>query len=330
MQLRQIAGEPAEMLALQKVFEWAPEYSSRILGHPPGPAEAQSCFTKLPPDKGYEDKFCYGIYDGAEMVGFVDLIRGYPDNKTATLGLLLLVERVQGHGHGRSLYQKIEDLVRDWAGFEKIRLSVVATNSQVIPFWKKMGFKENGERKPYLYDKVHSEHIVFEKPIQSRKSRYTMGARLSEDLFKAEASAKWTSRTIRAGDADCLGVLMLRSYRGSIDDEGETPEQFRCEMVATLQGKWGAFVPKASFLIEVEGKPASATIVTLWKGKPLLAYSMTDPEWQGNGMGCELIRKTMSALSGLGYREIGLGVTVGNAAAEHIYRKLGFSKLSQP
>ena len=42
--LRTFTGEPAEMAALQAVFEAAPRYFEAVCGGPPGPAEAQSTF----------------------------------------------------------------------------------------------------------------------------------------------------------------------------------------------------------------------------------------------------------------------------------------------
>lgn len=41
------------MLTLQGVLEAAPAYYRTVTGLPPGPAEAQSTFTALPPDKTY-------------------------------------------------------------------------------------------------------------------------------------------------------------------------------------------------------------------------------------------------------------------------------------
>ena len=48
--------------------------------------------------KSYDDKFVFGIYCGADMVGCADLIRGYPDADTAWLGLLLVVSALTAWG----------------------------------------------------------------------------------------------------------------------------------------------------------------------------------------------------------------------------------------
>jgi ribosomal protein S18 acetylase RimI-like enzyme len=100
--------------------------------------------------------------------------------------------------------------------------------------------------------------------------------------------------------------------------------QFVAEAKETLAGKWGTWLAPASFCITQDGRMVSATVVALWKETPLLAYSVTDPGCQGKGMASLLIKQTVNALQGLGYAALDLGVTAGNASAEHLYRKLGF------
>ena len=86
--LSRIESSPEQMQALQRVLEAAPGYSIRVSGYPPGPREAQSVLEALPPGMGQEDKFVFGLFLGSEMVGCVDLIRGYP--RTECLRNLLL------------------------------------------------------------------------------------------------------------------------------------------------------------------------------------------------------------------------------------------------
>lgn len=164
----QISGSPSQMADLQRIFEEAPDYSMRIMGHPPGQAEAQSTYTILPPDKDYKDKFVYSVYLGNKMIGCVDLVRGNPDSTTAMLGLLLLSEKYQSQGYGCATYEVLESSILNWPEIKTVRIGVVATNSIVIPFWKKMGFMDTGIRKPYRYDQLESEHWIFEKTIKER------------------------------------------------------------------------------------------------------------------------------------------------------------------
>jgi ribosomal protein S18 acetylase RimI-like enzyme len=273
---------------------------------------------------GRGDKFVFGIYDGAEMVGCIDLIRGYPDRATGMLGLLLLSQKVRGRGLGKRAYLELERFISQWAGVDTVRIGVVATNARVTPFWEALGFKDTGTRKPYENGQVKSETWVLEKKVVSAKSRYSMRAPLKLLGKLSELKPVWESRSLLTAEHERLGILMERAYRGTIDDEGETTAQFLAEAKETLNGRWGDFISASSFCILQGNRMASATVVTLWKNQPLLAYSVTDPDFQGRGMARQLITQTMTALGGLGYTELNLGVTRGNTPAEKLYLKLGF------
>lgn len=91
----------------------------------------------------------YGIYLNDEMVGCADVIRKYPTNDTALIGLLLISEKYQRQGIGRLAYGSLESVIRVWDGIKKIIIGVVITNDIVLPFWKSQGFIETGEIKPY-------------------------------------------------------------------------------------------------------------------------------------------------------------------------------------
>jgi ribosomal protein S18 acetylase RimI-like enzyme len=165
--LRVLQGEVGDMAQLQRVIEAAPDYVQRVTGLPPGPADSQSTYTMLPEGKGYDDKFVYGIYRGDEMVGCVDLIRGWPDACTAHLGLLLVAEPFQRQGIGAAALRLVEEEVLRWGTCTTIRLGVVATNAQALPFWQRQGFVETGEVKPYRYGSVESEVVVLAKRLDA-------------------------------------------------------------------------------------------------------------------------------------------------------------------
>jgi GNAT superfamily N-acetyltransferase len=138
-----------------------------VTGAPPGAAGAQSLFTILPEGRSYEDKFVFGIFLDGRMLGCIDIIRGYPAGNTATLGLLLVAEQYQRTGMGRLAYAELEQLIRAWNSCDRVSLGVVMTNSDVIAFWRKLGFSETGEMRVYEYGPVHSRMVIMEKSLHS-------------------------------------------------------------------------------------------------------------------------------------------------------------------
>jgi GNAT superfamily N-acetyltransferase len=154
------------------------------------------------------------------------------------------------------------------------------------------------------------------------KSRVKMKLALKEQ----EVEESWKCRNISAKDTRALGMLMLESYRGTIDYEGETEEDAISEIRETISGKYGPLLEQCSSLIEENGEAVSACIVT-WSEKenlPLLAFSMTHPDFKNQGMAAFLLKKSISALLAQGYKELYLVVTDGNVEAQHLYEKMGF------
>jgi RimJ/RimL family protein N-acetyltransferase len=153
--------------------------------------------------------------------------------------------------------------------------------------------------------------------------------RMSLRLAPLEAFGQWTSREITEPDVEPLGRLMLDAYRDTIDYEGETLDDAVAEVRQTLEGRYGAAMRACSRLIEEDGCPVAACIIVRSDetGTPLLAFSMTAPEFQGQGLQAFLLGESINRLLGEGYRELHLVVTEGNAPARHLYDKLGFREL---
>ena len=162
--LRLLAGEPAEMAALQAVLEAAPSYFEQVCGTPPGAAEAQSTFTALPEGKRYVDKLVWGLYAGDAMLGVADVIRGWNAPHKAIIGLLLLAEPWQRRGIGRAFAALVEEAIRAWPEIATVRVGVVASNAGALAFWRRLGYRETGELRraapPFVADT-----IVLEKSL---------------------------------------------------------------------------------------------------------------------------------------------------------------------
>ena len=144
-------------------------------------------------------------------------------------------------------------------------------------------------------------------------------------LREQHITGSWDCRTISYTDIDSVGTLMLESFRNTIDYEGETLTDAIAEVKATLDGKYGPFLKDCSYLIEEKGQPLSACIVVYSEemSLPLIAYTMTHPDYTRRGMATFLLKKSMNALLAHKYNGVFLVVTEGNPA-RHVYEKIGF------
>jgi ribosomal protein S18 acetylase RimI-like enzyme len=133
--------------------------------------------------------------------------------------------------------------------------------------------------------------------------------------------------SISAEHAEILGTLMVEAYRGSIDYDGETVDQSIEEVRETLLGKYGRFIPEASFVVMSEKRAISAIVFVDFKKEnmPLLAFTMTHPDFKGKGLSKKLIGLSLNQLEKMNFQECCLVVTEGNQPAQGIYEKLGFT-----
>ena len=111
------------------------------------------------------DKSLYGVYRGEEIVGCVEVIRGFPTEEVAMIGLLLIHQTSQGQGLGRLAYEATEEVCRSWPSTRRLRIGVILSNDIVLAFWKKMGFIRTGEEFAYTHAAVRSTIIALEKEI---------------------------------------------------------------------------------------------------------------------------------------------------------------------
>ena len=97
----------------------------------------------LPPGTGFEDKYYGGLFDGERLIAVLDLIAGYPNEKTLFLGFFMMRQEEQGNGHGTTI---ISELCREAYAQDLrwIRLGYVKGNPQSEAFWCKNHFVKTG------------------------------------------------------------------------------------------------------------------------------------------------------------------------------------------
>ncbi len=164
LEIKILGGSEEDISEVQRVLEESPTYSLNISGSLPSPEDGREVFSTIAPGKEYEDKFVFGIFLNDSMIGCIDLCRGYPDESIVMLGLLVLSEKYQRKGLGTGVYNKLEEIIKDWGNFDKIRIGVLVSNDDVLPFWEKMGYTEVS-RSPYKHGSIDTVVITLEKPI---------------------------------------------------------------------------------------------------------------------------------------------------------------------
>jgi ribosomal protein S18 acetylase RimI-like enzyme len=97
----------------------------------------------LPPN-GSKDRFkVQSIFSKvtSEMVGYMTLYQGYPDNKTVWLTFFYIGVVNQARGFGQEIISQFA-LEAKTAGFRRLMLQVALKNWGAIRFWTKAGFNK--------------------------------------------------------------------------------------------------------------------------------------------------------------------------------------------
>lgn len=146
---------------LQPLYEQCTEFALLTDGQPPSPTAASEEFDATPEGKTTQDKYIFGLFDPRNiLVGMIESIRHYPDNKTWWIGLMMLAPKQRHQGLGSELYRAFERWV-SVQGVSRISLSVVEANEAGLQFWKKMGFEVIRKTPPRQFGtKTHELYIL--------------------------------------------------------------------------------------------------------------------------------------------------------------------------
>ena len=140
-----------DVKAIQALYEKCVDFMLLVDGHPAGENAADEEFQNLPPGKSMDDRFMYGIIDPVnELAGVLDVLRGYPEEGTWWIGLLLFVPEIRSLGMGKKVVHGLCKHIKINGG-KAIMLGVVAENERAYQFWSKMGFEFVLETEPQQF-----------------------------------------------------------------------------------------------------------------------------------------------------------------------------------
>jgi len=141
------------------------------------------------------------------------------------------------------------------------------------------------------------------------------------------AEATW--RNPSAADKHILADLMLASYRGTIDDDGETIVDALNEVESYYSGTSNQCWLQYSWLMFLANDLACACLVDFWheRNVPLIAYIMTAPRWKGKHLATAALACALHKLADKNHTEVRAVITEGNIPSEKIFTPIGFKRL---
>ena len=133
-------------------------------------------------------------------------------------------------------------------------------------------------------------------------------------------------RTISTDDLEALAHLMLESYRGTIDYEGEELDDAIDEVRSYFEDDP---MLAHSFGAVVDGTIVSAILVSAVDGLPFIGYVMTLPEHKNQGWARRVAAAALRSLADAGHERVVFYITDGNLASEALFRSLGARRVEE-
>jgi ribosomal protein S18 acetylase RimI-like enzyme len=127
--------------------------------------------------------------------------------------------------------------------------------------------------------------------------------------------------------------LIADAYRGHVDndfsEQSRSPEGAQRFLISIVQYPGcGTFFDPASFaaIDDSSGVLQGIVLASMVAAKAgHITQVCVAPAQQGTGLGYELVRRSLVALSAHGCRTVSLTVTTANQAAAHLYERMGFT-----
>lgn len=132
----------ADLPDLLALCESNPDYYGHY-GEPPTLANLARTLRELPPGCRGDQKTFIGYFDAGALVAALDLVRGYPDEESAYIGLLMVDGARRGRGIGGRVAGGVLDRLRR-EGFSRVRLACIEGNEPARRFWSRLGFAPAG------------------------------------------------------------------------------------------------------------------------------------------------------------------------------------------
>ncbi len=95
------------------------------------------------PEEGTE-KYFAGFYDGDDLVAFIDLVTGYPQQDDAWIGWFMVNSERQMQGVGSQIVADVRSAMKA-QGYDYLSFACYPENEDALDFWKKQGFAMTGE-----------------------------------------------------------------------------------------------------------------------------------------------------------------------------------------
>ncbi len=138
------------------------------------------------------------------------------------------------------------------------------------------------------------------------------------------ASPPFVIRNPVPDDSDRLAELMLDSYLGTIDYEGEGIDEAKSEVADYLESDP---LLEHSWVVEDGQLLLAAILISVFEEAPLVGFVMTRTSAKGHGVAALLLEKSAASLAVAGWPTLDGFITSGNTPSERLFARAGATRV---
>lgn len=138
----------------------------------------------------------------------------------------------------------------------------------------------------------------------------------------AEPSPALDPRSARQLPREQLAALLLASYRGTVDDEGEGYD----DAVDAIDLYLTDALTDYDFALVDRDEPVALCFVSINRGVHYINPILVAPERKGRGLGRDFVLWSLHRLLADAIDEVGATITDGNIPSERLFDGLGFTR----
>ncbi len=120
-----------------------------------------------------------------------------------------------------------------------------------------------------------------------------------------------------------MAALLLRSYRGTVDDEGEDHDDALDAVDLYLDGA----LPDYALALVDQDEPVALCFISVVDGVHYVNPIVVAPESKRRGIGRAFVLWSLHQLYAANVDEVGAAITDGNVPSERLFTGLGFTRI---
>jgi GNAT superfamily N-acetyltransferase len=142
----------------------AADFFAEVGDVPPTVASLEADLADLPEGFARSNEAIYRGYEGDQLVGYAEVLRGWPAQDSWIIGILLVDSTRRGEGVGHEIAEAVALDARA-SGVRALLVGVIASRERSLLFWKREGYAREVLRRQLLIGDVEHEIIRLEREL---------------------------------------------------------------------------------------------------------------------------------------------------------------------